>query len=110
MNEIFKLLNNESIVVSEQLARGVYYISHIHKNNNIFYPMFFNLSMGLERLFKLIIVTDRIITNKKDQKTIKSFNHNLLKLKKQVDDIAKNYDIQSLDIETPIHISIIDAL
>lgn len=110
MNEIFKLLNNESIVVSEQLAQGVYYISHIHKNDNIFYPMFFNLSMGLERLFKLIIVTDRIITNKKDQKTIKSFDHNLLKLKKQVDDIAKNYDIPSLDIETPIHISIIDAL
>lgn len=110
MNEIFKLLKSEAIIVSEQLAQGVYYINHIHKNDNIYYPMFFNLSIGLERLFKLIIVTNQIINNETAKTTIKSFSHDLLKLKKQVDDIAKNYDISGLDIETPIHISIIDAL
>lgn len=110
MNEVFKLLNSESIVVSEQLAQGVYYVSHIHKNDNIFYPMFFNLSMGLERLFKLIIVTDRIITNKKEQKTIKSFDHDLLKLKNQVDSIASSYNISNQNIETSIHAAIINAL
>ncbi len=110
MNEVFKLLNSESIVVSEQLAQGVYYINHIHKNDNIFYPMFFNLSMGLERLFKLIIVTNRIITNKKDQETIKSFDHNLVKLKNQVDSIATSYNISTQNIETSIHSAIINAL
>lgn len=110
MNKIFKTLNGEAIVVSEQLAQGVYYISHIHKNDNIYYPMFFNLSIGFERLFKLIIVTNRIINGEITKTKIKSFNHNLSTLKEQVDDIAKNYNTPSQHIENPIHTSIIDAL
>jgi len=61
-----------------------------------YYTAFFGLSVGLERLAKLILVADYAIDNSgamPDEKVVRKFGHNLLDLTNIVDTISNKRDL-----------------
>ncbi|WP_457134448.1 hypothetical protein [Mycobacteroides abscessus] len=62
-----------------------------------YYTAFFGLSIGLERLCKLILVTDYAITHQgilPNQKLVRSYGHKLAMLCEKVEDIADNHQLE----------------
>ncbi len=80
-----------------------------------YYTAFFGLSVGLERLAKLILVADHAISNSgamPDQKVVRQYGHKLADLMDAADKIAVRHSLK-LDYPrrtAPISVKIIDCL
>lgn len=80
-----------------------------------YYTAFFGLSVGLERLAKLVLVADYAITNNgkmPEEKEVRKFGHKLIDLANAVDMIAKerNLNLRYSRPITPISIKILECL
>lgn len=78
-------------------------------------PHFFGLSVGLERLAKLILVTDHALLNKGElppQKVVSQFGHNLSALMDAAEAVHQRHAINTRyrSPQTEIHKKIIECL
>lgn len=87
-------LSGEASIASSTLKTGLDTLK-IACTKHYNYPLaFFNLSIGLERLFKLILICESIIEQTTDKLELKKdFGHDLLKLQSRVDAILKKYNL-----------------
>lgn len=80
----FLLLQQEGYLISSCLATGLTELRKANVNNQgAFYSSLFNLSVGLERLLKSIIIIDHMIKNNlvpPSEKELKNYGHNLEEL------------------------------
>jgi hypothetical protein len=111
----FWILISESQIATEMLAHGVSLLSKtLPEHDGIYYQIFFNLSIGLERLCKIILITDALLENKTiTEKQLKKFGHNISDQITQIFTIAKKYTDSTLANDFPntdIHKSIIEEL
>lgn len=114
-SEKFMLLLNEGHLVAEMLAQGVSWINKVYKNKQtLYYMVFFNLSIGFERLLKLILITHKVYRNEDiSYDYIKKLGHKLNTLQQDVLKITELYSPLSFDknrISFPIHNAIINEL
>lgn len=83
-------------------------------NKGEYYVAFFGLSIGIERLAKLVLVADYAISNGNmpKQKMVRKFGHELLKLADKVEKISKerNLNINYARPNTEICIKILECL
>lgn len=100
LTDKFVLLMNEGNLVAEMLAQGATYLSKVHKSENtLYYHVFNNLSRGLERLLKLILITSAVYNHQEiTSKQIRKYGHDLLLLKEKVIEITKEYPKSKFDI------------
>mgnify|MGYP001575499331 CR=1 FL=1 len=76
LSERFKVLNREADLICGLITSGIEDLRNISKGSAYYYQSFYSLSVGLERLMKLILYLENPSTN------LRSFNHNLVQLKK----------------------------
>ena len=76
MTKKFKLYNRETGVIAELLSSGLASLRKVAKNKAYYYQAFFSLSMGMERIMKLILHLD-------GKKVLK--DHDLIKLAEELD-------------------------
>lgn len=74
----FKLLNREAALVSSLLSNGLADFRNISKGNGYYYQAFYSISIGLERLLKLLILSKSRVNS------VKAFNHDIKKLFSEV--------------------------
>lgn len=80
-----------------------------------YYTAFFGLSVGLERLAKLVLVADFAITNNgkmPEEKEVRKFGHKLIDLANAVDAIAtkRNLGLRYMRPNAPISVKILECL
>lgn len=80
----FLLLQQEGYLISSCLSTGLTELrkAHVH-NKGAFYTALFNLSVGLERLLKAIVVIDHMLNNAlsvPSKKQLQAYGHNLVEL------------------------------
>lgn len=113
----WKALHRESTLVRNLLGSGITALgkaNHAEKSGE-YYTAFFNLSIGIERLAKLILATDYSISNNgklPPQNEVKKYGHKINELINEIDKISKKNSLK-LDYEkpaNPISIKIIECL
>ncbi len=91
-------IRRECALAHGLISVGIFTLnSASYKNGEgYYYSAFFNLSIGIERMAKLILVADYIIENNgklPNKQIIKKYGHDLIKLLEKVETIAKKYKI-----------------
>jgi hypothetical protein len=104
-------LRREAALVRHLVGSGVTALGRANYADGLgeYYTAFFGLSIGLERLAKLILVADYTISNSgqmPEQKVIREFGHKLAHLTKTADNIARKHQ---LELEYPRPTSAISA-
>jgi hypothetical protein len=89
---IFLLLEQEGFLISSCLGSGLTDLrsAHVH-NKGAFYSSLFNLSIGIERLLKALVIIEHMATNNLSvptKKQLKSYGHNIEELYDQCVTIA----------------------
>ncbi|NGQ96597.1 hypothetical protein G3578_15650 [Brevibacillus sp. SYP-B805] len=96
------LLINEGYLASTSLNHG---LTSLRKASLQFkgeyYQAFFQLSIGLERLMKLIILQEHMGKYKKfpDNKSLRVFGHNLIQLYERIMELTNEYNIEISSID-----------
>jgi hypothetical protein len=90
MSKIISILGREAYTISDLLANGLGSMRKINRQEGIYYNSFYNLSIGLERLAKLIIYLKNPSLN------IKDFGHDLVKLNSKLGIIFEDETINSI--------------
>lgn len=98
-------LRRESSLVSQLIGSGTTALGRASYADGFgeYYTAFFGLSIGIERLAKLILIADHAITNKgslPDQAVVKKFGHKLGELIAKAHEIAGKHKLQ-LDYPQP---------
>lgn len=80
----FLLLEQEGFLISSCLVRGLTDLrsAHVH-NKGVFYSSLFNLSIGIERLLKALVIVEHMAANNVSvptKKQLKSYGHNIEEL------------------------------
>ncbi len=86
----FKLLNREAALVSSLLSNGLADFRSISKGNGYYYQAFYSISIGLERLLKLLVLS------KNKNNSVKAFNHDIKKLFSELNVTFKKDSIEQL--------------
>ena len=99
----WKALNREAVLVSQLIGTGITALGRASYASGLgeYYSAFFSLSIGIERLAKLILVTNYALSNAgklPDQTAVKGFGHKLKVLTNKAEQIAK---IHSLNLNYP---------
>lgn len=93
-NEKERLLANEATLTASMLSSGLHALRKANTfQKGLFYQAFFSLSIGIERLLKIIIITQYRCKNEGEfpvSKQLKNYGHDLLKLSEIVG--ATNYE------------------
>ncbi len=80
----FFLLRQETLLVESSLAAGVTAVRNgTLMDRGKLYSGFFQLSIGMERLFKLILVIDFMVSNRLSRPTnkwLRDYGHDLVRL------------------------------
>jgi len=79
----FILLQQEGYLMSSCLSRGLTDVRIANVNKGILYSGFFNLSIGIERLLKVIIVIDHMLQHDLSvptKKQMKAYGHDIVNL------------------------------
>ncbi len=112
----FILLEQEGFLISSCLGRGLTDLrsAHVH-NKGAFYSSLFNLSIGMERLLKALVIIEHIATNNLSVPTknkLKSYGHNIQELYDQCVKIANARSVAVPDRHSlnPIQKEIISLL
>ena len=98
-NQICLALRRECQLVRGLLSSGITALGKAtFSDPEKYYLAFFNLSIGIERLSKLVIIVDYKIKNDRfpSEKVIKEYNHDISNLLKTVFKITKCHDLQLL--------------
>ncbi|MBV7265907.1 hypothetical protein [Erythrobacter ani] len=110
-------LRREASLVSQVIGAGATALGRASygKSFGEYYTAFFGLSIGIERLAKLILVADHIIDHKgslPDAKTVKAYGHRLKPLIEEAEKIAHKHGIANphLSPSDPICAAVIDCL
>jgi hypothetical protein len=95
----WQALHREASLVSQLIGAGVTALGRASYGSGFgeYYTAFFGLSIGIERLAKLILVADHALTNAgalPGQKVVKGFGHNLKSLTDKVDQIAARRNLK----------------
>jgi hypothetical protein len=98
-------IRREAALVRHLLGSGVTALGQANYADKlgVYYTAFFGLSVGLERLAKLILVADHAISNggqMADQKVVRKFGHRLIHLLNTADGAAQKHKIR-LDFSRP---------
>lgn len=80
----YLLLQQEGYLISSCLATGLTELrsAHVH-NKGAFYSALFNLSVGIERLLKAIVIIDHMLNNNlsvPSKRQLKAYGHNIVEL------------------------------
>ncbi|MCG7879168.1 MAG: hypothetical protein JAY75_23005 [Candidatus Thiodiazotropha taylori] len=99
--ESFLLLQQEGHLISSCLGTGLTDLraAHVH-NKGAFYSALFNLSVGIERLMKAIVIIEHMLTNNlavPTKKQLKVYGHNIVDLYDCCSSIANAKDIDFPD-------------
>lgn len=94
----FLLLQQEGHLISSCLATGLTQLrsANVH-NKGAFYSALFNLSVGMERLLKAIIIIDFMLKNQQSvptKKQLRSYGHGITKLYDECVKISANHGNQ----------------
>lgn len=110
-------MHREASLVSQIIGAGATALGRASYGNAFgeYYTGFFGLSIGLERLAKLILISDYVIENDgalPNQSVTKGYGHNLKRLISKADEIAKRRDIAIpyLSPSDPICAAVIECL
>lgn len=92
-------IGRETALARQLIGSGVTALGRANYADKIgeYYTAFFGLSVGLERLAKLILVTDHAISNQgrmPGQELIRAFGHKLLDLVEAADHIAQSHQVR----------------
>ena len=112
----FLLLEQEGYLISSCLGSGLTALrnAHVH-NKGAFYSALFNLSIGIERLLKALLIIEHIATNNlamPNKRQLKSYGHDIEELYDQCVEIAKarGVDVPDRNSLHPIQNEIISLL
>jgi hypothetical protein len=110
-------IGREGELAAEQLASGVTILGRAnHAQPGLYTQAFFALSIGMERLAKLIVVADYAITNGGRYPTnqeLRDFGHNIAALLQRCDEISSQYrsgQLHAIRPNSPIHQGIVTGL
>ncbi len=100
----FLLLQQEAILAKSSILSGFEFMikggfDDVYKGH--YYTSFFQLSVGIERMLKLVIISDHMFRNDyqpPDIKTIKSYGHDLLALYQRAKEISTTYSNAALPV------------
>jgi hypothetical protein len=113
----WRALNREAQLAGQQISTGVTALGHAtHAELGLYTEAFFGLSIGLERLAKLIVVTDHAIHNSGTFPTnddLRKTGHDILLLVSRCDVLSREYRAGKEYSERPndsIHQGIIETL
>jgi hypothetical protein len=92
-------IQREAALVRQLIGSGVTALGRASYANKTgeYYTAFFGLSVGLERLAKLILVADYAVSNHgrmPDEKVVRKFGHKLVELENAADAIAKRHNLK----------------
>lgn len=92
-------LRRECALVRDLIGSGVTALGRANYANGLgeYYNAFFGLSIGIERLTKLIVIADYIIRNDgkmPDEKLIRDFGHDLIRLVDHASKVQSAHDIK----------------
>lgn len=92
-------LHREAALVSQLIGAGVTALGRASYADGIgeYYTAFFGLSIGIERLAKLILIADHAIEHGgtlPDQNSVRKYGHKLSKLIEEADRITNKHDLQ----------------
>ena len=92
-------LRREAALVRHLLGSGITSLGRANyaDKKGEYYNAFFGLSVGMERLTKLILVADHAISNKgrmPEEKMVRQYGHNLLNLANEVELRAQKYGVK----------------
>ncbi|OHU20984.1 hypothetical protein BKG76_09665 [Mycobacteroides franklinii] len=95
----WRALGREAALVRQLIGSGATALGHANYADltGVYYTAFFGLSIGLERLCKLILVADHAINHQGElptQKFVKSYGHKLTILCDKVEEIANNHQLE----------------
>lgn len=94
----FVLLQNEAFLAQGNLSAGLTALRTAKfPNKGDFYTGFFNTSIALERIMKLIVITEHMISNAGEAPTkneLKNYGHDLMSLFTTCINIGKRYNWQ----------------
>lgn len=90
-------LEQEGCLFSACLATGLTELrtAHVH-NKEAFYSALFNLSVGAERLLKVIVIMEHMLNNNlaiPSKHQLKGYGHNIVELYDRVSSIAKSHGV-----------------
>jgi hypothetical protein len=91
-------LHRESSLVSQLIGAGTTALGRANYAEGFgeYYTAFFGLSIGIERLAKLILIADFVLENAgalPDQSVVRKYGHKLEMLLKKVDEVATKHDL-----------------
>jgi hypothetical protein len=108
------LCGREADLAAEQIANGVTALCRAnHAQQGYYTQAFFGLSIGIERLAKLIIVCDHVIEHRGEYPTndqLKKIGHDLVTLLNRCEDISKRVCPNTRRPKQPVHERIINCL
>ncbi len=114
--ESFLLLQQEGYLISSCLGTGLTDLraAHVH-NKGAFYTALFNLSVGLERLMKALIIMEHMLNNNLNvpsKKQLKGYGHNISELYDCCASIAhnRNFDFPNKDALNPVQRELLSLL
>lgn len=92
----FFLLQQEGYLISSSLTSGLTALraAHVH-NKGAFYTSLFNLSIGIERLLKAIVIMDHMLNNDltvPTKKELQSRGHNIIDLYDECERVGSSRD------------------
>ncbi len=100
--ESFLLIQQEGYLMSTSLCTGLTALRSASLNNKgAFYSALFNLSVGIERLLKAIIIMEYMLNNNlqvPSKKQLKDFGHNIKELHKSAVEIANKRQVSVIPI------------
>ena len=99
INPICQALRRECYLVRGLLSSGITALGNATVGNKEkYYLAFFNLSIGIERLSKLVLIVNSKIRQNQflSEKEIRKYNHNISNLLETVFEIAKYHDLKLL--------------
>ena len=88
INKRFKMLNREAGLVSELISSGLENLRKVDRNPSFYYQSFYSLSIGIERLLKLLTYLDNPKSN------LKNFGHEINSL---MDNIGLSFPFGSIE-------------
>lgn len=113
----WKALHREASLVRQLIGSGATALGRASYGSGFgeYYTAFFGLSIGIERLAKLILVADYALDNEgalPNQSVVRQYGHNLKELIRKVDQIAskRNISVPHLSPTDPICAAVIDCL
>ena len=115
MTKTFNLINSECQFIQEMINMGITQIRNADfQRKGLYYQSFTSLSVGLERLLKLIIILDKYNdtnTFHTQSQLRRSFGHNIKVLYLKCVDVGDRYDVNKMYSESDeIYNNIIDIL